>query len=575
VIDRSLLYLATRQSIGGMKYRLSRLKNPRYLLPAVLAIFYFWMTFGFAGLREHKTPPQDIAPMLRLFVGPGVGLLFAMMWTFAPGRPAPAFNRAEAHQLFMLPVTRRSLVVYRLLRPQLSFLFIAGFAALGASRSADVNPAFAAGGAWLMVNLLALNAMAASLACNRMKRVGVPTVLQAWPGVLIAAWVLLPLILNWRPLDIGHEPPIPWLRERMSGGLSATLHWPLRQLGNIVGATDIGMFGIGVLSAAVAAVLLFALCMLLVAPFEEEALKIAEAGGRKLDAMRRGGGAAAMRLSRMKKVRSTKLRLKPTGPRWRAIFWQTLVAEWRVGNWKLFTTIAGLMLAFGLFAKNLGKTGAIATMVLMLSISFSSMTVLMAPRMMVTGLHTELRFLPVLKGLPIRGVDLLRGKVRAGALLVCAPVFTLLAAMGQSAYQISGELVSEKGPDLLPLMGGGVACAFVLVPAVAMTMIALESSAVLMFPAWMTSMQSEPGFETIGRNMLSLLVRMVVGSIMLLPAGLIGGIGGGVGYMLGGVQLALIIGGLLGALALVGEVELLVILTGKRFDAMDASPESA
>ncbi|MCA8912210.1 MAG: hypothetical protein KDB82_10935 [Planctomycetes bacterium] len=214
-------------------------------------------------------------------------------------------------------------------------------------------------------------------------------------------------------------------------------------------------------------------------------------------------------------------------------------------------------------------------MVLMLSIAFGSMMLLMVPRMMATGLHTDLRFLPVLKGLPIRGVDLLRGKVRAGALLACAPVFTLVAAMAQCAYHLSGSVIASGGRDFMPEMGSGVVGAIPLVPAIAMTLIALESSAVLLFPAWMTSMQSEPGFETIGRNILSLLVRMVVGSIMLVPAVLIGGIAGGIGYAAGGVQAALIAGGWVGAAALVGEVELLMLVMGKRFDAMDASPESA
>lgn len=575
MIDRSLLYLAARQSIGGVKYRLSRLKNPRYLVPAVLAIAYFWMSFGFAGLRDNDRAPQEFAPILRLFVGPGLGLLFALTWTFSPGRPAPAFSRAEASQLFMLPISRRALVTYRLLRPQLSFLLLSGFAALGATRSADINPAYAAGGAYLVVNLMSLNAMAASLSCNRMKRRGVPKILQAWPGLVIAAWVLLPLALNWRAFDYGHEPPLAWLRERMGSGLAEFAHWPLRQLGNVVGATEFGMFGVGVASALVAVGGLFALCMLLVAPFEEEALKIAEAGGRKLDAMKRGGGVAGLRLSRLKKARSTRFRLKPTGARWRAMFWQTLVAEWRVGNWKIATAVAALLLTFGFFADNLGSTAAVSMLVLMLSAAFGSMLLLMAPRMMVTGLHTELRFLPVLKALPIRGVELLRGKVRAGAALATLPAYLLLAAVAQSAYHANNALLSGRGPDLSPLMGGPVLGAIPVIPAVAMTMIALESSAVLMFPAWMTSVQSEPGFETIGRNMLSLLVRMVVGSLMLIPAVLLAAVAGGIGYAAGSLQAGMIAGGLVGAVTLLAEVELLMHLMGKRFDNMDASPESA
>ncbi|MCA8937456.1 MAG: hypothetical protein KDB68_14760 [Planctomycetes bacterium] len=575
MIDRSLMYLAARQSIGGLKYRLSRLKNPRYLVPAVLAIAYFWMSFGFAGLRSSERPPADVAPLLRLFVGPGLGLLFAMTWGFSPGRPAPAFSRAEAGQLFMLPVSRRALITYRLLRPQLSFLLVAGLAALGASRSADVNPLFAAGGAYVVVNLLSLNAMAASLLCNRMKRRGVPSILQAWPGLLIAAWVVVPLALNWRSFERGSEPIYAWLRERMTGGMAATVHWPLKQLGNIVGATDLSTFGIGVLSGVVACTALFALCMLIVAPFEEEALKIAEAGGRKLDAMKRGGGAAGLRLSRLKNARSTRFPLSPTGKLWRGVFWQTLVGEWRVGTWKIASVVAAVVLGFSFFIDNLGSNTGVALMAMSLSGLFAAMLVLMSPRLMVTGLHTELRFLPVLKALPMRGAELLRGKVRAGALLTSLPAFLFIAAMSQAAYHFSTSIRDASVSQLQPILGGMVLGAITGIPTLAMLMISLESSAVLLFPAWLASAQSEPGFETIGRNLLSFLVRAIAGSIMLIIPALFFGAGLGGGVALDHLTLGIAAGSWLASIVLLAEIELLMHLMGKRFDNMDASPESA
>jgi len=46
----ALFFLAARQSIGGLKHRLTRLKQPRYFVPALLAIVYFWLSFGMPGL---------------------------------------------------------------------------------------------------------------------------------------------------------------------------------------------------------------------------------------------------------------------------------------------------------------------------------------------------------------------------------------------------------------------------------------------------------------------------------------------------------------------------------------------
>lgn len=560
-----LLYLASRQSMGGLKYRLGRLKNPRYFVPALLAILYFWMSFGFPGLMDsgRDTAPRELAPLLRLFIGPGMALMFGVVWLFSPAKPAPAFSRAEAAQLFMLPISRRHLIVYRLLRPQLSFLLIAGFAALGATRSADINPGYAAGGAWVFINLIALNAMAASLGCNRMRRRGVPRVAMGWPGILIVVYVVAPVAMNWRPLEIGSEPPIPWLRERMTGGAAEVLHWPLRHLGNVVGAGDFATFGTGLAWAVVAGLLLFALCMVLVAPFEEESLKIAEAGGRKLDAMKRGGAAGAS-AGRLRKVRSTRVPLRPTGPTWRAVFWQTLVSEWRVGAWKIAYFFALVLPVVAVFSRNEGLN----VMLVGMCGAFAAMLALMSPRMLVTGLHTELRFLPVMKALPLPGYDLLRGKVRAGALLACVPIFLL----GLGAVIAAANMAS---PDEIPRVAGVFVSCLPLAPAVVMLMIALESAAVLMFPAWMTSMQSEPGFEMIGRNLMSLLVRVVVGSLMAIPPGLLFAAGFGVGIATGQWVLGLAGGALLAALALLAETEVLMYVMGRRFDTMDASPESA
>ncbi len=563
----ALRYLAFRQSAGGLKHRLSRLKNPRYFVPALLAIAYFWLSFGMPGLAPSRAGDDghDTFERLRVFIGPGLGLMLAMGWAVATSRPAPAFTRPEASQLFVLPFTRRELVNYRLLRPQLIFLLIGGFAALGSLRSPQLNPLFAGAGGFLLMNLLSLNTMAAALASNRMKNAGWPKPLLYLPSLLLIGWVLGPLLYNYQVMEAGDEGWREWLLNLMQGGSAAWAHWPLQQLALMIGASDLAQFGRGAASVLVACAALWALCMLLVAPFEERALELAETTGRKIEAMRRGGAFAAAAGS-LKKTRSTRLKLNATGPTSRAVFWQTLVAEWRIGMWKLAIGVAGILLALAVFGEHFTKSRGVAVFAIGLSAAMGSMLLMMGPRMMATGLHAELRRLPLWKGLPITGYSLLRGKVWAGALLVTPAALLMMTAA------VIASLTLSKW-NQAPVIMGVYAGLIPLVPVAAMMMIGLESAAVLMLPAWLSSTHSEPGFETIGRNLLSLMVRMVLGSLLaIIPGGLFA-IAAAIGLALKLPAPGFAIGGVIAAVALAAEMEGLLLLVGRRFDEMDSTPE--
>lgn len=563
----ALRYLAYRQSAGGLKHRLSRLKNPRYFVPALLAVGYFWLSFGMPGLAPSRVGDEghDTFERLRMFIGPGLGLMLAMGWAAATSRPAPAFTRPEASQLFVLPFTRRELVNYRLLRPQLIFLLIGGLAALGSLRSPQLNPLFAGAGGFLLMNLLSLNTMAAALTANRMKNARWPKPLLYLPTVLLLAWVLGPIAWNHAATEPADDSLREWLHNLLQGGVAGWVHWPLQQLALMIGASDIAQFGAGAGSTLAVCAALWVLCMLLVAPFEERALELAETTGRKVEAMRRGGAFAAAATS-LKKTRTTRLKLKPTGPAWRAVFWQTLVAEWRIGMWKLAIGVAGILLVLAAAGEHLAHSRGVAVFAIGLSAAMGSMLLLMCPRMMATGLHAELRRLPLWKGLPLKGYALLRGKVWAGALLVAPAGLLMLTAAVIASLTLAKW---NQSPVILGVYAGLIP----LVPVVAMMMIGLESAAVLMLPAWLSSTHSEPGFETIGRNLLSLMVRMVLGSLLaIIPGGLFA-IAAATGFALGASVAGLAIGGLVAAAALAAEMEGLLWLVGRRFDEMDATPE--
>lgn len=566
MIPPALRYLLVRQTVGGLRHRIARLRNPRYAVPLALGLSYFWFAFGMPDMIPGAERPElEVLPTLRVFLGPGLALLLTMHWLAAPLRPAPIFTVPEASQLFVLPFSRRALIRYRLLRPQLLFMLMASLAGLLSLRAADVNPFLAAGGVFLLLNVIQFNQMAASVTMIRLRR-------RAWmciPGVLLALYVILPIALQWRGADLAEETMLNWGVSLLREGPAGATLTPFHMLAKVVGAATLADFATGAGAAIVLCGLFYALCMLLIAPFEERSLAQAESAGRQIDAVRRGGF-GGMRLARLKHARSSRLPLAPQGPAWRAMFWKTLVGEWRAGSWRILTAVSVLVLLGTLAAVVLGAPRATFIGGLTLAAGVAFPMAVMAPRLLATGMHIEIRRLELLKALPLSGYSLLRGKTWAGASLTALPA-TALTLAGILAL---GPALDEfaEAPAWL------IAAALLSIPVIATSaalMIALESGLVLMLPAWTVSGQGEAGIELIGRNMVSLIVRFLVGSLLLIvPVALAVGTAAAL-MALGAGGWSLLPGGLIGAAALAGEVELVLLFVGMRYDRMEVSDEIA
>jgi len=128
------LYIIACTARNRMRQRLRRLREPRYLLGAIAGSAYLYFTVfarmrlsselaGDPALRRRLTPAA-IVPGLNasspaLF---GLALLFAAAasWVFPGGSSLLEFTRAEIQFLFPAPVTRRQLLLHRLLRSQMA-----------------------------------------------------------------------------------------------------------------------------------------------------------------------------------------------------------------------------------------------------------------------------------------------------------------------------------------------------------------------------------------------------------------------------------------------------------------------
>ena len=161
------LYIIVCSARNRLRVRLRRLREPRYLIGAIVGAAYLYFSFFArfrasqrrrgAAARARRTPPASLGRAGRAAGrrSPGVALLAvaaAALDAAVRQRPARVL-RAEMQFLFPAPVSRRQLLIHRMLRSQLGMLF--GALIIGARRrrrsSGFVAAAAVASASWLLL----------------------------------------------------------------------------------------------------------------------------------------------------------------------------------------------------------------------------------------------------------------------------------------------------------------------------------------------------------------------------------------------------------------------------------------
>lgn len=575
----ALLYLVARTTVNGLRFRLSRLRNPRYLVPTLVGLAYFsWLFLG-SGMRRHDEGEPFAFPAAAAM---GAVLLFlGLTWYSALKRPGLTFTLPEVHLLFPAPLSRRDLIRYRWLRAQpamfLGMLFATIF--LGRMRG-GTGFLYAGAGAFLLFNLIFLHQTAASLTLARIREKGgtawIPLVLFLLFVGAVAAAAGISIRDAW--LTEGLPDDLwPWLERTLTAGLAGWVLWPLQCCALLPLSDSPALFGL----RAVVVLGVLALHYIWVtssrASFEEASAVQAQRMAQRIQAWRRG----RLDLSDPDTRRPPRRALVPlaaAGPAWLAVAWKGLVAQTRqtslvflgVLTVLLFTTIASL----GIFVGGRGDEGGFPGLVLVAGIlgGVAVLLVFMGPSLLREDLRTDLSNLAVLKSLPISGSDLVRGEV-AGVALPAVAVQTGLLAGSAVCVALAGQEELAL-PAVAVLFAGGAALLAALTVA---GFVVMNATAVLL-PAWVTPGRESAGpgdrggIETMGRGIVTTLGRMLALMVLLVPAG--------------GVFAALFIPGLLllgiwafpvAALAttaaLLAESELLIRWLGTRLERLDVSEE--
>ena len=196
-MTRAFVFVTVRSFRNRIVSRLKRLRNVRYLVSFLVGMAYLWFT-GFRHLFSARSPLQHMGiPTSALVVDLASMLVLALMilaWALPEQSAGLTFSEAEIQFLFPAPITRRQLLLYKVLRAQPRVFISAALMTFFMFRSAKFI------GLWVCFIVLSIYFTFVALARARLKLMGI--------GFLIRLPAILAVVVGvsyslWRTVDLG------------------------------------------------------------------------------------------------------------------------------------------------------------------------------------------------------------------------------------------------------------------------------------------------------------------------------------------------------------------------------------
>lgn len=582
----ALRYLLGHSFANGVRARLKRLAQPKYLLFAVIGGAYFYFYFykflfggGMGGVA--KINATGLSPWAWSVIGATLLLMATLLfsWIIPGSRAAITFTEAEIAFLFPAPISRRLLVVYKLLKSQLGLLFIAVLVTLCTGRFRAGHEAwYRMSGWWIILNTLNMHRIGASFALQRLRergmadgkrRIAVVLVLGAVVGAVVLTWQALPSLpqlltpqgkstLDWNGIvaQIANTKPL--------GYLLVPFQW-------VVGpyfAHDLDSFLLTLGPATGMMLLHFVWVIRADVSFEEASIAASQKRAAAIAAIQEGK-------PRMKsiKARTPIWRLRSTGFAPLAFLWKSLIkfgGRRALGWWTtLFLVLVAGTLAIQGFHSGTGRPpGWAITTAVVVGIG-CYLTILISFVMVGQAATAQLRqgmtSMDLLKTYPIPGWQLALGEL-AGPLL-------LGSLLQWAAIAIGALLASSLFGGFSTIIAIWAAALAVLLPAFNLSMSILPSAAALLFPGWFKPQDSaNHGLEGTGMRLIVGIAQFAALAVALVPVAFFGACGWFVvGEWVQSFAWQSIAAGGLAAFVLALESALGVAWLGSLYDSYDTS----
>jgi hypothetical protein len=580
----ALLYLQLHSFWNRLVARLKRLKQPKYLIGGIVGGLYFYFYFFrfvlFGGGRgraaagafsmEYAAVAESIGAMMLI-------VLVAWAWIVPHARAALAFTEAEVAFLFPAPVTRRTLIHFKLLKSQAAILFTTLFMTLLSGRFANGGSVWIhAAGWWVILSTLNLHFLASSFARTRLLDRGVSN-WQRRLAVLLLAAALAVIVFVWggRAMaaptleDVtGLRAFADYLRRVVASGPAPYLLYPFRLVVRPYVARDAVEFALALGPALLLMIAHYWWVIRSDVAFEEASVALAQRRAELVAAARAGNRVSG---ERGRKAKRAPFELKSTGFPAVALLWKNLISAGQLFTLRLWLILAAIAaptcFVFGTTAKNSERLPVLGLGALMLA----GWSLLIGPQIARQDFRQDLPVADILKMYPMRGWQVVLGELLAPAAILTAVQWVLLLVAVCFVERIPG---GESIP-VLTRAAFGVAAAIV-VPMLNVVSLLIPNAAVLLFPAWFQTGRDAPhGIEATGQRLIFVIGQSLVFVVSLAPAGVAFLVVYWSLNLLTGLVVSVPLAALAAALALAVEAGLGIRLLGRLFERFDLSAEPA
>jgi hypothetical protein len=580
---RALLYLRLTSLGNLLRSRLLRLRQPKYLVGAIVGAAYFYFMF-FRQVRESGVIggpmangfPAALMPAVAAIGALALLVIAALSWIVPNQRAGLAFSEAEIAFLFPAPVTRRKLIHYKLLSSQAAILFTALVFTLISRRWSFLggNTATHAVGWWLVLATLNLHFIGSSFVITRLLDRGITpwrrrlAVLGGIALVVIGtgAWI-------WHDLRAPQAADLADVRAMVAylGGLLAhgPLAWLLLPARAVLGpflAPNTAAFFLALAPAALVFAAHYAWILRAEVSFEDASIAKAEKRAAKVAAIREGNWRAARSAVT---ARPAPFRLGPAGRPEAAFLWKNLLSTHTVFRPRVFPLVAGGVIALCLWLGSQADAHGVLLAVAVAAMIVGSYTLFLGPQIARQDLRGDLLNADLLKTYPLRGWQIVLGEMLTPVAILTGLLWLVLLAVAL-AFQ-------PRGIEWLtvPVRTVIAVCLALVTPLICALQLLVPNAATLLFPAWMHSMRNrtERGIEVMGQRLIFVAGQFLVVLAALLPALLVAAVLIFASQWLIGPAAAVVLATVPVLAILAAEIWLGVHWLGTRFERFDLSSE--
>ena len=521
----ALIYLLWNSWKNRLVMRVLRLKQPKYLLGAVVGGIYIYLYFGRflffrgSGSRGTLSPSPENAV---LFESIGAAVLCGIVllaWLIPHDRAALVFTEAEIAFLFPAPVSRKTLIHYKLLKSQLrSLITIVVFTLLLRRTAVGGSGWSRALGWWVILTTTNLHFLGSSFARTRLLDWGISN----WKRRLIVLGLVAAaagIVVVWgaRTIpapginDFTGVPALQYyVQHALDAGPLPYFLYPFRLVVRPCLAQDALSF----LAAIGPALVLLGLHYLWVVKsnvaFEEASVEASRKIADRIATIRANRG---QMVSQPKRKKRAPFKLRPTGPAATGFLWKNLIGAGQAFTMRFWILCAWMGFVAIMMSRVNAQANGLSVAVAAMSMMFLFMTFVIGPQLLRQDFRRDLPMADVLKMYPMHGWQVALGELLAPvAILTGLQWLLVLLCAG-----LSGNIqIQDIDAGLRFALAVGVA---VIAPAVNLVTLIIPNATVLLFPGWFQTGSNAPqGIEAMGQRLIFVLGQFLVLVGTLVPA---------------------------------------------------------